>query len=191
MHFVTCMVLAWKVNARQLPTHVCASCIYFNSCLKALPGCESWCVFGLTRLAFGPFWHANSLVRCWRGYDLLAGDWGLSCCSGKPDWISHICWNFAPWVDVFFFPAGVSAWVPEGNRGEPETACCAPWQTLVAKFRLMAHWDWLSREAGERRGVGALEALLNTVSRYSCLAMVLSYINSSLTLPDERTLNTL
>lgn len=89
-----------------------------------------------------------------------------------------------------FFPAGVSAWVPAGNRREPETACCAPWQTLVAKFRLMAHWDWLSREAGERRGMGALEALLNTVSRYSCLAMVLSYINSSLTLPDERTLNT-
>ncbi len=54
MHFVTCVVLAWKVNARQLPTPVCASCMYFNSCLKALPGCESWCVFGLTRLAFGP-----------------------------------------------------------------------------------------------------------------------------------------
>ncbi len=190
MHFVTCMVLAWKVNARQLPTHVCASCIYFNSCLKALPGCESWCVFGLTRLAFGPsgmqtVWSVLTWLwftsRRLRPVMLLWETW-LN--------ISHLL-KLCAMGGCFFFPAGVSAWVPEGNRGEPETACCAPWQTLVAKFRLMAHWDWLSCEAGERRGVGALEALLNTVSRYSCLAMVLSYINSSLTLPDERTLNTL
>lgn len=35
----------------------------FQYCLKSLTGCESRCVFGLTRLAFAPLCHANSLVH--------------------------------------------------------------------------------------------------------------------------------
>lgn len=138
-------------------------------------------LFGVSASASGhpfiPLWHANRSPRR-RGHDLHGRDWRPSSCSGKPDLISHICWNFAPWVGVFP-PTGVSAWLPAGNRREPEKACCAPWQTLVAKIRLMAHWDWPSREVGKRGSGGRvlLDVPLNTVSR-SSLASALSYINS-------------
>lgn len=45
------------MNVRQFPIPVCLHIF------QSLTGCESRSVFGLTRLAFAPLRHANSLVH--------------------------------------------------------------------------------------------------------------------------------